>query len=156
MPLLLEGQVDERDQLIESMQDEIEQLRSDLLVARAEASRATQQASRAVAKLRNILSPLYGGLRELFGEMESFGGDEPASAPVADSRTKAVWDNWKQKMPGNPAKIIDALLLHGEMNTQQIAIAIGLHRTSIPKLIYQLNQAGLINKSGGKFSLKKL
>jgi hypothetical protein len=156
MPLLLEGQVYDRDQLIESMQDEIEQLRSDLIVARAESARAVQQANRAVAKLRTILSPLYGGLRELFGELDKFGGDEMVASPADDSRTKAVWENWKQKMPGNPAKIIDALLLHGEMNTQQVAIAIGLHRTSIPKLIYQLNQAGLINKNGGKFSLKKL
>ena len=47
-------------------------------------------------------------------------------------------------------------MLHGDMNTQQLAIAIGQHRNSIPRLIYTLNKAGLINKNGGRFSLKQL
>jgi DNA-binding IclR family transcriptional regulator len=40
--------------------------------------------------------------------------------------------------------------------TEQLSIATGLHRTTIPKLIYELNKAGLIDKSGGRFSLKQL
>lgn len=156
MPLLLEGQVDDRDQLIESMQDEIEQLRSDLLVAKAESARAVQQANRAVAKLRNILSPLYGGLRELFGEMDTFGGDETVAKPVTDSRAKAVWESWKQKMPGKSAEFIDILLLHGEQTAAQLKITGRCASDTVYQTIHKLNKAGLINKNGGKFSLKKL
>jgi hypothetical protein len=42
------------------------------------------------------------------------------------------------------------------MNTTQLAIAIGKNRNAIPNLIYKLNQAGLITKAGGRFSLKEL
>jgi hypothetical protein len=32
----------------------------------------------------------------------------------------------------------------------------GVHRNSIPAMIYKLNKAGLLNKNGGRFSLKQL
>lgn len=155
MPLLLEGgQVDERDQLIESMQDEINQLRSDLMVAKAEASRAVQQSNRSVLKLRNILSPLYGGLRELFGEMESFSGgvEETASNP----RVNAVWESWQNKLGGKKAAFIKAMLEHGEMTAVQLKVATHTGTSTVPQVIYELNKLGLITKNDGKYSLKKL
>lgn len=85
-----------------------------------------------------------GGQGHLFGE-----------APSTE-REESVWESWKQRLGGQTAKVIDALLLHGEMNTTQIAIAIGTRRNNIPNLVFKLNQAGLINKNGGRFSLKQL
>ena len=32
-----------------------------------------------------------------------------------DPRKAAVWEDWKRKMPGIPARFIDALMLHGEL-----------------------------------------
>jgi hypothetical protein len=130
-------------------------LRQELAQARAEVVAVRRENGQAISRLRAQLSPLYSALHGIFGEMDAI-GDSPDASPQIDGRKKAVWDSWKSKLGGSAAKVIDALLLHGEMNTQQVAIAIGLHRTTIPAIIYKLNQAGLINKNGGRFSLKEL
>jgi DNA-binding transcriptional ArsR family regulator len=132
-----------------------------LICGRSNSSSPTRTAkrenARAVGKLRQQLSPLYRALQEVFGEMDEIGGEQPGDAtPAQPARSSAVWESWKHRLGGGQAKAIDALLLHGEMNTTQLAIATGLHRTSIPKVISNLNKAGLINKNGGRFSLKQL
>jgi hypothetical protein len=111
-----------------------------------------------VAELRTILSPLYQALGMVFGQIETMGVPTSSGSTAAstDSRITAVWESWKDRLGQGPAKVIDALLLHREMNTQQLAIATGYHRTTIPEFIYKLNKAGLINKNSGKFSLKEL
>ncbi len=160
---LLEGQVeDERDHRIADLELANRQLRSDLAIAHAEVSRLTNETGRALGSLRRQLQPLYRALQSVFSELDAAGVDyESASAaasgaPRTDHRTMAVWESWKSKLPAGCGKVIDALLLHGDMNTQQLAIAVQMHRTSIPKLIHTLNKAGLINKNGGRFSLKPL
>jgi hypothetical protein len=67
-----------------------------------------------------------------------------------------VWENWKSRMPGAPAKVIDALLLHRDMSQQQLCIATGVPRGSMTNVISRLNRAGLISKNGGRISLKEL
>jgi hypothetical protein len=110
---------------------------------------------RAVQNIRDALGPFYNGLRLLFGEIDTLGiGESVVSS--SSPRSSAVWESWKQRLGEGPAKVIDALLLHREMNTQQLAIATGYHRTTVPKLVYQLNKAGLLNKNGGRFSLKEM
>lgn len=156
MPLLLEGQVDERDQLIEQMQDEIDQLRGDLAVAKAEAARAVQQSSRAVANLRRQLSPLYQAFRAVFGEIEAVGGTEEEQQQAVSPRVNAVWESWKQKLGGKKAAFIQAMQEHGEMSAVQLKVATHTGTSTVPQVIYELNKLGLINKNGGKFSLKKL
>jgi hypothetical protein len=121
--------------------------------------RKTATMEQGVTRLREALTPVYSGLQLIFGEIEATGvtgssGSSTAAAP--DSRVTAVWESWKSKLGEGPSKIIDALLLHREMNTQQLAIATQYHRTSIPAFIHKLNKAGLLNKSGGRFSLKEL
>lgn len=159
--LLLEGAVFEDRTLILELQQankDLEQvnkdLRRSLVVANGEVASAKREASQAVAALRKQLSPLYQALQLVFGEMARVGGEDELTPTSA--RVSAVWDSWKQKLPGNPAKVIDALLLHGEMNNTQIGIAIGIRRSNVPQLIFKLNQAGLINKNGTKYSLKQL
>ena len=86
-------------------------------------------------------------------------GEVRLSPPPAihfDARTAAIWMSWKGRLGPQCGKVIDALLLQPEMNTTQLAIAIGTRRQNIPGLIYKLNQAGLLNKNGGRFSLKAL
>jgi hypothetical protein len=157
---LLEGTVetvDPRDARISELEDEAHDLREALTIANADTNRAKRDAERALANLRRQLSPLYRALQDVFGELDAAGVEETGSSTLAASpRTSAVWESWKSRMPGGPAKIIDALLLHSEMNTQQLAIATGVHRNSIPAMIYKLNKAGLLNKNGGRFSLKTL
>ena len=48
------------------------------------------------------------------------------------------------------------LLLHGELNRTQLRLHLSCATRSITDVVYKLNQAGLINKNGGKISLKEL
>lgn len=161
--LVLRGVVepaDPRDQELERLRRQNRQLERDLADAERAAERAREDAHRALSRLRQQLGPLYRALQAVFGELEAAGVEDQAPTAGAASgssvdRTSAVWASWKAKL-GAAGKLIDALLLHTEMNTQQLAIATGLHRTTIPKHIYTLNKAGLINKNGGRFSLKPL
>ena len=152
---------DPRDQELERLRLKLRQAERDAVDAERMAERAREDAHRALSMLRTQLGPLYRALQAVFGELDAAGIDdvEPGRAsngqPVANQREAAVWASWKGKL-GAAGKLIDALLLHKEMNTQQLAIATGLHRTTIPKHIYTLNKAGLLNKNGGRFSLKPL
>lgn len=140
-----------------ALREEIRDLRDRLRDAQRELSAAQHESARALGNLRRQLGPLYQALQMVFGELDAAGVNEaPAASAQVNSRTSAVWENWKTKLPGRPAQIIDALLLHGEMNSTQIAIAIGIHRNNVPGLIFRLNKAGLIDKNGTKYSLKKL
>ncbi len=138
--------------------DRIRDLEAELVetreALRQERLRATQN-TQAVREMRTVLLPLYNALRRLFDEMESNGIAEVAT-PV-DDRKRAVWDAWKQRMPGIPARIIDALLLHGALTQTQLRIHAQCARSSVPNAVLALNRAGLINKeSGGRISLKQL
>lgn len=146
---------DERDAQIADLKEENRNLRAALARANAETAQATTDAARALGALRRQLGPLYSALQMVFGELDSAGVSDAGPSAPSNDRTKAVWDSWKGKM-GAAAKVIDALLLHGEMNTQQLAIACGVDRTTIPAYVMKLNKAGLINKNGGRFSLKQL
>jgi len=162
---IIDAEVDPRDDRIDDLERQVARLRGELSDARHELTRVREDSNRALTALRQQLSPLYRALQRVFGELDAAGVADvapqasaptaPASAATADSRTMAVWESWKSKL-GAAGKLIDALLVHGEMNTQQLAIATGLHRTTIPKHIYTLNKAGLLNKNGGRFSLKPL
>lgn len=105
------------------------------------------------AILLKLLSPLYKGLRPVFGDIEP-------SAELSDDsvqpRNAGVWVAWKQRLTPNAGKIIDALLTHRELSSTQIAIATGIAGGNVAKYVWELNKAGLINKAGGKISLKQL
>jgi hypothetical protein len=160
---LLEGNVDTRDQEITRLRGQVEDLENDLAISRAETKRATQSASRAVARLRQILTPLYAGLKELFGEMDASGLiDTATAAPTgspapADDRKVKVWEAWKNKLPGQASKLIDAMLTHGDCDVEQFVVITGCaRRQTTYDAIHKLNKLGLINKNGGKYSLKEL
>lgn len=159
---LIEGAVepdDDRDARIVELERTNRQLSRDLATARGETQRAKDESAAALSNLRRQLSPLYRALQMVFGELDAAGIGEasPSSTGTPNSdRTTAVWTSWKSKLGVGPAKLIDALLLHGEMNTQQLAIACGMNRNTVPNYIHALNKAGLISKNGGRFSLKSL
>lgn len=153
--LVLRGDVvTDQQEEIHALQAEIVRLRRELAMANGEIARAKTDSARAVGALRTQLLPLYRALQSVFGEMEAI-GDDSGGMPV-DARTATIWATWKQRLGGQCAKVIDALLLQPGMNTTQLAIAIGTHRNNVPNLILKLNKAGLINKNGGCFSLKQL
>jgi len=162
---LIEGQVEEFDitappRVIE-LERENRKLRRDLADAKVEAQRAREDANRALSELRRQLSPLYKALQAVFGELDAAGVDDGQMGPItpsvsADPPVSAIWQSWKARLGPQCGKVIDALLLQPGMNTTQLAIAVGTRRQNIPNLIFKLNQAGLIDKAGGRFSLKAL
>ena len=111
---------------------------------------------RGVAELRSVLAPLYQGLAHIFGEIEKMGVDGVSSASGMDPRKAAVWEDWKRKMPGIPARFIDALMLHGELTQTQLRLHAKCAQGSVAGVVSQLWKAGLINKNGGRISLKEL
>lgn len=154
---LIEGDVvDERDTRITELEQEVEDYRAEVTQLKFQLADAQRQGTRGLTNLRRQLSPLYKALQDVFGELDKAGVQDGQVDTGTSSRVSAVWESWKSKLPGNTAKVIDALLLHGEMNSTQIGIAIGIHRNNVPQLIWKLNKAGLITKNGTKYSLKQL
>ena len=111
-----------------------------------------------VAELRTVLTPLYQGLCHIFGEIDRM-GVESSSPGGAAPKSSAAWDSWKQKLGPNSAaaKIIDILMIHGELTHTQLRIHIGTSRMqTVYDAVSKLNKAALLNKNGDKFSLKEL
>jgi len=167
---IIDADIDPRQDRIDDLERQVAKLRGELSDARHELTRVRENTNRALTALRQQLSPLYRALQRLFGELEDAGvpdgpaawsGPPPAgtgatSAGAIDPRTAAIWETWKSRLGLGCAAVIDALLLQPNLNTTQLAIAIGKNRNTIPNLIYKLNQAGLIDKNGNRFSLKQL
>lgn len=143
---------------IASLRREVEQAERRAEYAEQEAAeerRKRVSLEKGVAALRITLRPLHEGLLIIFGEMEAMGVDMPTSAPAAKS--SAAWDSWKNRLGGVSARIIDILMLHGELNQEQIRIHVGTNRKqTIYDAISKLNKAGIINKRDGRISLKEL
>jgi chromosome segregation ATPase len=118
----------------------------------------TATIERGVSRLREALTPVYSGLQMVFGEIEAtgVGSTTASSSDGMDPRVKAAWDNWKDKLGGLPARFIDALMVHGPMTQTQLRIAVGCAAGSVAGVVCTLNKAQLINKSGGRISLKEL
>lgn len=107
-----------------------------------------------VRELRGVLTPLYQALQHIFGEIGAM--DLADGSPPMRAHQSTAWELWQRKLPGLPAKAIEVLLAHGELNRTQLRIQLGCATRSITDVVYKLNQAGLINKNGGKISLKQL
>jgi hypothetical protein len=147
---------------------EIEQLRSENATLRAKLQEAQERLiqtgndygrmrldyeaqERVLHDLRRHLAPFYDRLRAVFGELDTAVAASPQTVP-----TNPIWEAWKKRLGGLPAKAIDVLLLHGELSRTQLRIHLQCATGSVPDIVYKLNQAGLINKNGSKISLKEL
>ena len=150
----------EDDVEIKKLKLRIRTLEREVEDERLAAQRARDDATRAVGMLRRQLSPLYRALQAVFGELDLVAAAEPESAASSPSpaapRTSAVWEAWKSRLPPACGKVIDALLTHGELNSVQIKVAARLGTSTVSDAISKLNKAGLIDKNGGRYSLKKL
>ena len=152
---LLEGRVqkkhsDEDLQLInEGLRAKVLQLEGDLRTERTK----NAGIDRAVQNIRDALGPFYNGMRLLFGEMDAIGvGESQTSSPKAS----AVWESWKEKLGGKAGGAIDALLLHGEMNAQQLRIHLKCGNEYVYKVITKLASGNLIDRRDKKIRLKDL
>lgn len=107
--------------------------------------------------LRKELSPLRNAINAIFGELDAAGINEESVRPVAPSSAKsAVWDRWMNQLGGNRAAVLKALLEHGEMSRVQLRVASAVPDGSLNSVTSELHKLGLINRGGGKYSLKEL
>lgn len=162
-PLLHEGEYVEEDIHVtdnfvaDQLRSDVKRLERELYQANAEIASLRRENNSKIAHLRHTLTPLYQSLQRVFGEMDAIGDTDAPDAAAPDSvnpHQRAIWDSWKRKLGGKAADAIEALLLHGEMNSQAIAIAIGMHRNNVPKIMFKLNQAGILRKNGNNYALK--
>ena len=156
---------DPRDKEIETLRLKLRQAERDTADAERAAERAREDAHRALSMLRQQLGPLYRALQAVFGELDAAGiadtapSPQPGAAPPSasqDPRVTAVWESWKSRLSPACGKVIDALLLHGELNSVQLKVAARLGTSTVSESVSRLNKAGLINKNSGRFSLKPL
>lgn len=136
------------EEVAASLRAENLQLKREVAEARRDVERAGAEAARAVRELRKQLTPLYRALQGVFGEMESFTPDGPSTAPTA------VWDEWKRRLGPSAARVIDALLLGGEMTVPGIMTTAKMGKRTVYEATAKMGQAGILVRNGGKFSLK--
>jgi len=155
---LLEAYVEPDDSPV--LRRKIERLEEELAHSQAQLRDATHQVTtiaRGLKALRHQMEPLYNALRMVFGELDVAGvGVVSGAASAPSGRVAAVWESWKSKLGGKQAEFIQALLEHGEMTAVQLKVATHTGTSTVPQVIYKLNHLGLINKNGGKYSLKEL
>lgn len=147
-----------RNRQLNEAETRIADLEAELVRERAKA----KQVERGAQRLRDVLSPLHDAIGMVFGEIEAMGIESPTQAPATasggvDPRKAAVWEDWKSRLGGFAAKAIDALLLHGELSTDQMMIHLRTsRRQTVHDTVSKMNKAGIIAKRDGKVSLKAL
>lgn len=155
---------DPRDGEIKELREENKKLARALQDANVRAERAEEDTARALTALRRQLTPLYRALQAVFGELDAAGvGDEVPSQTHSETagngrsaREMALWADWKTQLPSVCSRVIDVLLLHSDLSVRQIMAAGKLGEQSVYKATSKLGQLKLIEKNGGRFSLKPL
>lgn len=150
---LLSGEIDNGE--VDRLRGENFRLTEEL----TKAHREVDQARRAVAAtviLRRQLEPLHRALLAIFGELDSVGMQDPSAGGI-DNALPAVWQSWKQKLGGGPpSTCIDALFQHGSMSAVQLRVAMKCHINTVYLTTAKLQKLGLVNKSGGRYSLREI
>lgn len=121
-----------------------------------------------IGGLKSQLSPLYHALRGVWGELDLVdlpdgGGGAPtipssshASARGESHVNQRVWDEWKRKLGGKTADIIQSLIEHGRMTKVQMKVAAHAGTSTVDRSVAQMMSLRLLDKDGGYYSLKEL
>jgi chromosome segregation ATPase len=160
---MLEGQVvTPSSDEITRLRREIAGLEQELSIAHAENAalrRQSSAATHALKTLKKLLSDPYKVLQVIMGELEivEVDDDDDSNATVRRGGNDAVWDKWKSDLGGACAKIISALQERGELSASQLRVAAQTPRTqTIYDATSRMFKLGLLNRNGGKYSLKEL
>jgi hypothetical protein len=147
--------VDESDRELDTLKAENRRLQRAVSDAERAAERAQEDAFRALSVLRRQLGPLYRALQAVFGELDAAGVAETMPTMTASAAGSAdKWDEWKQRLGPGCAKVIDALLLGGEMSITAICVAAKMGKRTVYEATSKMGQAGIVARNGSKFSLK--
>ncbi len=151
---LLEGAIvpdDSDDAHPDNLHAAIDQLRRELSAERRAHLATKRDAARGIGELRRLLKPWYQALQLIHGELDAAGADDAIAG-----RSSSDWSEWKTRLGPSCAKVIDALLLGGEMTVKAIMVSAKMGPNTVYPATSKMRQAGIITKNGGKFSLKKL
>ena len=152
---LLQGEVDNRDDIILTLQTENQRLIGENRRLETELATARAQTNRAIAGIRHQMEPWYKAMKVLFGEMDAIGGGEGAISN--DGSQQAKWEVVKRQMAPRLAQAIDLLMLQGRMKRTQIASALKMDYSNCTKnVIGILVRQGWVVENGGELSLKEL
>jgi hypothetical protein len=107
---------------------------------------------------RDALMQATDGLRKLFaplwGELQNVPvGVDVVGVPASNSNARI--ESAKRRMPGRPAEFIDLLLEHGPMNVTNFVTLAKCSKQTVYNVLSKLGQAGIVESSGGRYSLKE-
>jgi hypothetical protein len=154
---LLPGPPDDAVRLrreIAGLEQELQKAKDEAATAKLAAKDAVQ----AIRALRHQLEPFYAALKMVFGEIsrvEVEGLPEDSHPGHHTSGLSPKWEMLKTRLGGRQAEFID-LMAHGEMTAAQLRAAAHCDIRTAYSVIEKMKAAGLLNKNGGKFSLKEL
>jgi hypothetical protein len=156
-PLLEDSTANESVRLRREIAGLEQELQEAKVVATA-AKQAAADAIEAISALRRQLEPLYKSLRMIFGEISRVDAEVITGAKSSDRTSGTLtpkWEMLQSRLGGRQAEFID-LLQHGEMSVAQLRAAAHCDIRTAYKTIEKMKAGGLLNKNGGKFSLKQL
>ena len=130
--------------------------KSRLQVELLEAKERLKAMESGVRSIQRMIEPWKNAIGLLFGEIENMNMEDEHSKTSVPSRISAVWDQWKRKLPGKPAEVIQCLLDHGTLSRQQLRAAAGGGWSTIDAATGKLASLGLIDRAAGKYCLRQL
>jgi hypothetical protein len=156
-PLLVDSLDSPRDPRYEDLLRRYERLQDELAESKLRIQEARNQSVKALrtqARLRQQLEPLYQAIR---GVMEELPDADPADTQQHYSSVKdARWETWIAKLGGKQGEFIRAMLDHGAMTREQLKISTHSGSSTVDLVLRKLKELSLIEKNGGRYSLKQL
>jgi hypothetical protein len=152
---LLDGHIDDRDTIIAGLKAQLAEVREELRMER----KKSDGIEPALKEIQRVTLPFYNILRAVHGELDSLGITNSgatvsaSTSPAHDSR----WDAIKSRLAPRLREAVDVLLVHGRMNTTQLAAALKTSRGNCAdNIVQKLKTMGIIIKDGRDYSLKTL
>jgi len=144
---LLEGEVDNRDSIIERLRRENERLSEALQEERLK----NRGVEAGIAAFRKQTLPLLNALQAAHGLIDRMGIN---GGPGSDG---SKWDLVKQRLSPRLREAVDIFLTQGQMKRTQLASAMRMDYSNCTKnVIAVLLRQGLLVDNGGQLSLKEL
>lgn len=128
---------------------QLERLLEESQSAAKEAISEGRAAIKTVQKLRHAFGPMYEAMRPLFE------GLELSESTPSGSGLSPKWEMMKSKLGRREVQIID-VLQHGPMNAKQLRAAVHWDIKTVYRVTATMKNAGLLDASAGKFSLREI
>jgi hypothetical protein len=156
---LLEGEVRQDDAVrlkreIAGLEQELEEVKAE----RDQLKQASADSIQAIRALRKLLDPFHTVLRMIYGEISRIDVGQIGVESNGNNSASVLSPKWqmlKTKLGGRQAEFID-LLQHGPMTAAQLRAAAHCDIRTAYSVIERMKAGGLLDKNGGKFSLKDL